>query len=300
MTGRRGVFWPLVLIAVGLVFLLANFGYISPISVVALLSLWPLLLVLAGIDIAFARRWPLATLVAEVVVIGFGLALLAARPPLFAGDWFSFGTDGSGGESDISVRRDSVGSLALRLSGGAGTFRVSGGSTQLVEAHSGRADLRLRRNERSGDRADIRIDQGASGGPRFGGRPAADVETKIASDVPTSLELNYGAGDFNIDLRELRITDVRLNVGASSLQLALPKPSGDVPVTVNAGASSVVIVVPDGVEARVSTTGAITSMRSDNARLSAAGGSAETAGFASARDRVTVRVTAGASSITVR
>ena len=70
---RRGVFWPLLLIALGLIFLLQNFGFISGVSWLAVASLWPLLLVLIGLDIAFARRWPLPTLAAEVAVIAAGL-----------------------------------------------------------------------------------------------------------------------------------------------------------------------------------------------------------------------------------
>ena len=59
MTARRGAFWPLLLIAIGLIFLLSNYGLIAGVSWLAVLNLWPLLLVLIGLDIAFARRWPL-------------------------------------------------------------------------------------------------------------------------------------------------------------------------------------------------------------------------------------------------
>ena len=299
MTGRRGVFWPLILIAVGLVFLLANFGLIPPMSLISLLSLWPLLLVLAGIDIAFAKRWPIPALVAEVAVIGLGLALVAARPPLAPGGWFGFAVSGDG-ERDVSVPRNGTQTLTLRLNGGAGTYRLNGGSTLLVESHSDRDDLRLRRSDRAGDRMEVRIDQGVGGGVRFGGRPAASVETKVASDVATSLDLNYGAGEFVIDLTSVRITDARINAGASSLELRLPKPSGDVPITVNAGASSVLVIVPEGVEARVTTTGALVSLRSETPRVTVSGSSGETPGYAAAKDRVSVRITAGASSVTVR
>ena len=68
----------------------------------------------------------------------------------------------------------------------------------------------------------------------------------------------------------------------------------------NAGASSIVIEVPDGVEVRVTTTGALLTLRSSNPRVTASGSAAETAGYASAQARVTVEVTAGASSVTVR
>ena len=73
MSTRRGVFWPLLLIALGLIFLLQNFGVISGVSWLAVASLWPLLLILIGLDIAFARRWPLPTLAVEIAVIAAGL-----------------------------------------------------------------------------------------------------------------------------------------------------------------------------------------------------------------------------------
>jgi hypothetical protein len=299
MTSRRGLFWPLVLITLGLIFLLANLGYLGPVSLVALLSLWPLLLILAGIDIAFARRWPVGALAAEVAVIGFGLVLVATQPGLSPSGWLGFAIRDDDGQADVAVPRDGTQSFTLRTNGGAGHFTLSGGSAQLVEAHSDRSDLRLRRSTRSG-RAEIRIDQGVSSGPRFGGRPGTNADVKVASDVTTSLDINYGAGECLIDLRDVRVSDARMNVGASSLELTVPKPSGEVPVTVNAGASSVVVIVPDGVEARITMTGALGSMRSDNSRVGVSGSTAETGGYASASNRVTVRITVGVGSVTVR
>ena len=233
-----------------------------------------------------------------MVVIVIGLVAVSTQPTLLSAGWVAFSIrDGDGGgQTDVSTPRSNTQSYSLRVNGGAGTFTLAGGSTLLVEAHSDHPDLRLRRSERSGNRSEIRIDQGVSDGFHFGGRASGTVDTKVASDVPTSLDLNYGAGQFTIDLRDVRVTDARLNTGASSVEVDLPRPSGDVPITVNAGASSVVIVVPEGVEARITTTGAIVNMRSDNPRIA----SGETSGYATSRDRVTVRVTAGASTITIR
>jgi hypothetical protein len=50
----------------------------------------------------------------------------------------------------------------------------------------------------------------------------------------------------------------------------------------------------------VTTSGAFLSLRSANTRVTAGDNTAETSGYGSATARVTVRVTAGASSITVR
>lgn len=305
MTPRRGVFWPLLLIALGLIFLLQNFGFISGVSWLAIASLWPLLLVLIGLDIAFARRWPVPTLVAEVLVIAAGIALVAYSPNLSPGI-LVFGNGDGPGVADISVERDGATQLNLTLNGGAThSYHLSGGASQLVEAHSANADLRVRAS--GTNRADVRLDQVSNG--FFRPTVAGDIQIRVANDIPASLTINVGAGEFDFDLSDVRVTDARVNIGASSMRFVLPKPSGDVAIRMNGGASSMTIVVPDGVEARIATTGGLLSLRSDNTRLGSGGGSGgcvacgssvETSGYGSAHDRVTVTISAGASSIIVR
>ena len=301
---RRGVFWPLLLIALGLIFLLQNFGFISGVSWLAVASLWPLLLVLIGLDIAFARRWPLPTLAVEVAVIAAGLALVAYSPNLSPGI-FVFGDGNGTGDTDVSVPRGAT-QLSLTLNGGATrSYHVSGGATQLVEAHSANPDLRLRSSGTT--RADVRLDQTSNG--FLHPVSAGDVEIRIASDVPTSLTINLGAGEFDVDTSDVRVTDARVNIGASSMRFVLPKPSGDVAIRMSGGASNLTLVVPEGVEARIVTTGGLLSLRSDNTRLGTGGGtggcvacgsSVETSGYGAAHDRVTLTISAGVSSIVVR
>lgn len=300
MSGRRGFAWPLVLITIGIIFLLANYGLIPGVTALSLLNLWPLLLILAGVDIAIGRRWPLAALGIDVAVIGLGLVLLATQPTFIGGPFFVV-NGGTPGDRDVTVARQSATTLSLDVNGGAGRFRVSGGSTTLVEAHSGNDDLHLRRAnfDSAGAHADVRIDQ--SGTRRIGSASGvADVETRIASDVPTDLSVNGGAGEFIVDLSDVMVRSAELNVGAASLTLTLPKPTSEVGIEVNAGASSIIVVVPDGVDARVTATGALNSLKSSNTRISVNGSTAETSGYGSATARVTVRVTAGVSSVTIR
>src|SRR2546427_2383231 len=152
----------------------------------------------------------------------------------------------------------------------------------------------------------MRIEQVSARGLSFRGNDT-DIQARIASDVPTSLDFNAGAGEFDVDVSHVR-DHTRVNTGASTLRLVLPRPSGDVPVRVNAGASNIVITVPDGVEARISTTGGLLTLRSDNLRLGTGGtagcvacsSEVETSAYCGAHDRVTVTITAGASTIVVR
>jgi len=294
---RRGVFWPLVLIAVGLIFLLGNYGLIQPVSFISLLALWPVLLILLGIDVAFARRWPVETLAAEVIIIGLALLLAATQPNALSLTAFNFG--GPNGCADpraaVSVPRRSLQSYALTLSGGAARYRLIGGATDAVEASAGSDELCLSVRDSGGTRADVRLSQG---GGRIGG--PNDIAVRLATDLPVSLQVNGGAGDFDIDLHDVKVTDLRLNIGASNTTLVLPHPSGDVAVRIDGGASNLVLEIPADVEARISVTGGLVSSNTTNPRATKSGNLIETPSYATAKDRVTVSVNGGATSVSVR
>lgn len=277
----RGLIWPLLLIAAGTAFLLANFGYIPPFNIGrAITVLWPLALVIVGLDLALSRRMPGGALALQVLVIVAGLGVLATRPDIVN----TGGITGPAAQT-VTVERNGAKTATMRFAVGAGRFELTGGATALLEARSGNLDLK-ERVTRSAERADVRVDQEFTG---FSA-PDRNVSAKVASDIPMTIRLESGAGEFTLDLREVKATDVRIETGASSLTLILPRPTGNVPVRIQAGASSIVIEVPPGVEAKVTTKGGLISTS----------GQTETPGYAAATDRVTVSVEAGASSINVR
>ncbi|MBI2773868.1 MAG: hypothetical protein HYX56_05195 [Chloroflexi bacterium] len=289
---RGGLLWPVVLIALGAVVLLGNLGYVPPVSWRALAALWPLVLVTVGIEMLVARRQPYLALALEILVIALGIGLSIAQPR-------GYFAPVSSGPSDATVAREGATALMLRVAGGAGDYRVSGGAAALVEAHSDNGQLSVRTN-RSGSGAEVRVEPGEVTDIFRFGSPPQGVTVRVASDLPASVRVDGGAGDFTVDLRDVMTTDVRIDTGASQVHLTLPTPRGDVPVKISAGAASIEVVVPAGVEARITTRGGAISVRSDNARLTVNGGAAETAGYAAAKDRVTVDVQGGAASVAIR
>jgi hypothetical protein len=76
---RSGLLVPAILIALGGLFLLGNTGVIAPLSVRSVLSLWPLLLVLAGIQFLFGRDRPSLALGLQLGALALGVALVLAR-----------------------------------------------------------------------------------------------------------------------------------------------------------------------------------------------------------------------------
>jgi hypothetical protein len=298
---RRGMFWPLILIGIGVVALLANYGFVPPVPILSLLALWPVLLVLLGIDIAFSRRWPLPTLGAEIAIIVGALILAVTQPTTLSLATFSFTGSNScaSPQPAVSAARGSLESLRLTVNGGAAAYRITGGSTGAVDATSDGTQLCLSdRSSPNGSASptagDIRLSQS---GANFGN---ASVTVHVANDLPLSLQLNAGAGEFVIDLHDVRVTDTRFSVGASTTTIVLPHPTGDVPIRLDGGASDITVEIPADVEARVVVTGGLISTSSTNPRATKSGGIIETPGYATAKDRVTVNITGGASSITVR
>ena len=299
---RRGLLFPLVLIVLGGLFFAANFGYIAPISARAVLSLWPLILVLVGIEMIVARRQPYLALALELLVLAAGVAAVLVQPLGLIGIPANASTD-------AVVERQGTRTMSLRVDGGGGSYSITGGAAGSLLAATSRGGEIEVATRRTGDSADIRIRPlDRVGGPFFGGSAPSNVDVRIAPDVPTSLRVSVGAGDFNVDLHDLQIRDARVETGASNLTVTLPRPSGDVSVILQAGAASITVVVPEGVEARVTTTGGLVSSSTQNTRFGSASGSVlgrggssvETSGYAAAKDRVTVSIEAGASSITIR
>jgi len=295
------MFWPLLLIAIGLVALASNYGAVEPLSVVTILALWPVLLILLGIDIAFARRWPVPTLILEVAVIGGALLLAATQPSALRLATFSFSnsSDCTNASAAASVARGSLQSLRLTINGGAARYHLTGGGTAAVTASADGTELCVR-DSRSNDpsgatRGDVRLSQ--SGG-RFSTN--TDVAVQVANDLPLSLVVNAGAGEFVFDLGDVRTTDARLNVGASSTTIVLPRPTNDVPVRIEGGASNVVIRDPGRGRGTGHRHRRSVSSSSINPRATKSGNIIETAGYAVAKDRVTVSVNGGVTSVSVR
>lgn len=258
-----------LLIGVGVLYFLNNANVLR----VSWDVLWPIVLVALGALFLVQAMRPASQ------PTGTGAAPLLAGPDGRPGP--------AGGGSAIRIPREGATQLEFDLGVGAGTFRVGGGATELVEAKSVREDI-FARFDRSGQRTRVQLRQDANWVP-WAFRGGTEWDVRIAEDVPTAFSLHAGAGDFSVDLSRLRIVDARLSIGAAKLLVVLPRPNGEVNVRVTAGASDVRVQIPDGVQARVRTEGGLLRVE----------GRGETPEYATSRDRVTVSVSGGASSVRV-
>jgi len=286
-----GLILPLILIGLGVAFLLANLGYLPPISIRAIADVWPVVLILIGIEVLLGRRQPLLGLGLQLVVLALAVAIVASQSAGLL-------TSAAATTSSETVARDGATALALDLDGQAGDISITGGASALVETRSTGGEVRVT-SDREGGTARVEVKPRHELVLPFQGL-RTDLDVALASDVPTSIKLDIGAGDVRLDLRDLRITSVDLDAGAGDISITLPTPQGEVAVKVDAGAADVTIEVPSGVEARVTVAGGVVTLESTNSRLVVSDRVAETAGYAVASSRVTVRIDGGAASVHIR
>ena len=264
--------WPLILISLGILFLLANAGYVTGDVWLHLAQVWPIALVLVGVDLLIRPRSVAVALVAEIALVAAAVVYAVAAPVALPGT----------ASIVANVTRDGASQLDLDLSYGAGDLLVTGGAADLVNIGSTRQDIEL---SRTGGSVTLRT---ANATFPFGLDRKWNVQ--LPSDLPTALKADLGAGSFTLDLSAVRLTRATISSGVSDLKLTLPHPKGDVSIRISGGASSMTISVPAGVEYAVTVDGGLTSTT----------GPTRSVGYATAADRVSISVSAGASSIQIR
>lgn len=265
MRGNR-LFWGLVLILLGTLFLLQTVGVLSW-SVWA--YFWPLMLILVGGWILLRPRLGgKASLQAETLAIPLGAA------------------------SEASVEFNH-GAGRLLVSDGAGAAQLLEGSFVGGVRHSVQQEGPLTRVKLSADNILTPLDM------PWAGEEGLRWDVKLTREVPLELTFHTGAGENRINLRELKVRRILLETGASSTEMTLPAQSPFCRVDVRAGAASVVLRVPQGVAGRIVMESGLVGSKIDPQRFPYNGTTYETPGYDQAERRVEIKVEAGLGSIEI-
>jgi hypothetical protein len=288
----------LVLVALGALLLLQTTGVVAWGVWGALWRLWPVLILITGVQLVLGRRAPLVAgaIVAALLAGAVALAVLI-------------------GPSTADVRTvhftEQVGivpptRMDVEVDFGAGSLRLDAlpeGSPLLAQATlamPGREAIAA--VERIGGTATLRFSPGEGGffALPFGwGDDDADWDIALAPGTVTTLDLDIGAADADVDLSELAVERLEVSVGAADVDITLPA-SGRVTAAVSGGAADITITIPEGVAARISASSGLSSVSINEERFPKAGDVWESAGYATAQDRVDLSISVGAASVNVR
>lgn len=287
MTVKR-VLEGITLVIVGVILLLNTTGSLAWSVWLHVLSLWPLLLVAAGLDIiakgvdAEWLRIISSLLVIGGLIVGAFVLPVGDTTPGFGWLWGSSGepfdvTETAGGRVDTGEATIQGGVGTYRLGAGDDLLRVWGrspyGQPAIEYAVSGRA-------------ATVSVTGPESGRAWVPGvRGASRLNVALGRDIVWDLEIDTGVVDLEADLSELSVSAVETRSGVSQITITLGKdiPAGidQVPVRVRGGVANFTVRVPDGVPVRVDAEAGLSNIDVDNdiPRLSSGGRIWATPGF---------------------
>ncbi|MDA3936580.1 MAG: DUF5668 domain-containing protein [Actinomycetota bacterium] len=295
----------LTLVAVGLIFLGNTTGALPWSVWISIFSLWPLLLVAAGVDLigkGLDNTW-LRVLSSLVVLAGLVFGALFMTP----GSW-GFGLGFMAGDSEpysYTARADrEISEGRLVIEGAFGDVDITDGG-RLVEV-SGKAigdrpefDLTKSGNE-------VLVELVVSDARSIAGVPdEIRMNVALSRHVLWDIEVQAGAAAIDGDLRDLAVASLSVDTGVSDAAITLggiPRGVDEVPIRVDTGVSSVTIRIPDTAEARVvADTGiAVVNTSDDFDRVSDEDTRIwETEGYDDATARYEISVDAGVGSVTI-
>lgn len=295
---RGGLVGPTILVALGLVFLLNNVGWLGWEVWDTLLRLWPVLLIAVGVDLLIGRRSALGSALIVLVLLGMvGMAVW------WSGAWWSRG-DMVAGET-IAQALDGATRADITIALGAGTLQVRGldDMAGLIGGTIKRAprDQLTRSFSVSGDTAFFTLrNRGLSGGLFPSGEQQSHQivwDLRLNQNVPMRLNLNTGAGTATLELTRLRITDLDVGTGVGTTTLMLPA-QGHVQARVNGGVGATTIAIPAGVAVRVAAEAGLGQVRVEG-DYTRQGKLYLSPGYETAANRVDLQVNGGIGSITI-
>jgi hypothetical protein len=190
----------------------------------------------------------------------------------------------------------------LRLKHGAGRLRVFAGVSEadLVEGDfGGGLDLDV---HREGDQlnAILSVPARAWNFPLFWNQGSLDWSVGVNPHVPIILELETGANEARIDLKDLQVHQLSLKTGASSTEVTLPASAGEVQARLYGGAASLRVKVPSGVAARIQFIGGLASMSVDSNRFPKVGNVYLSPDYDTAANKVDLYIENSVGSLDVR
>ena len=290
----RSYFWPGALILVGLIALLVNTGWISADRLVQLFDLWPVILIVIGLELIVRRSMRgaagdvAAVLIVLLAVAGAAVYVVAAPNP------------STSHSLDTSSPMSGVEHAALEIDAGSANITVSG-STALE------GDLYRAHVEYSGSKPAVSFDQPtglvrisqAGGNPFFQNRRLV-VDVKLNQQVSWSITENSGATTSTMNLAGVQVGSINVNTGASRSEIALGEPSGLVPVKINGGSLTVRLHRPQGTGASVAISGGAVNLTADGKQMHAFGNlTFQSRDFATEGNGYRVEINGGACRVTI-
>ena len=294
---RRGsIVGPLILIGLGVVFLLNNLGLLDWSVWDVILRLWPVLLIAIGLDILIGRHSAWGSLVALVLT----LALVAGAVWLFRAGVI---TGQPSAIEEVTQGLEGATRAEVVIAPAVGSLHVEAlpesndlvsGAVRPVSGERVRRDFAVQ-----GETATFSLRSEGTFTPftlGWGGEPGWDLG--LNSDVDLELEISLGAGQSDLDLTGLQVSDLDVSIGVGQVTVVLPG-EGRFRAKIDGAVGQTIVVIPAGLAARIQFSTALVARNvPDDYRRQ--GDVYTSPGYASAENRVELEVGQAIGNVTIR
>jgi LiaI-LiaF-like transmembrane region/N-terminal domain of toast_rack, DUF2154 len=293
---RQGIVSAALLIGVGIVFLLANLGYLTMSILDFILHFWPVFLIAIGFDVFIGRR----SLVASLI----GLVLILA---ILAGAVWMFGVRVSTGQvlagEQVSQPLQGVDSAQVSLSPPAGTLNLQALSepTGLLVGQVGAPGSQhiLQDYSVNARRAQVSLHVTGSNFVMLPGNSDQwRWDLGLARGIPIDLEVNMGAGEARLNLTDVDLASLKVSLGVGRAELTLPQ-SGSYNAQLDGAVGELVVWAPPGVGVSITPGTALVAANYPDG-FQKQGDTIVSPNFSTATDRVDLRLNLAIGSVSVR
>lgn len=326
----RSIFWPILLIGFGLIWLMVNLGILPGWSWISLWRLWPLLLIAIGLDLLIARRSAVVGALIALGTLGLIIVIILAGGLLgYSGNRVEVTTE----QFSEPIGQSESAQIELDLSVGPTAIYALDDETLLFDAevtHIGVMDFSVDGTESKKIRLDERQANLDFGLIDLIDKDDLEWEVGITPLIPVSLEVEGGVGNADLDLAGLLLENLRVDVGVGDLTLSLPggeaaysvrlnggvgrtdidiERDANVTLTIGGSVGDVHVEVPSGAEVRVDASTGVGKIRlpSNFERVDGSDdnfvgddGVWETSGYTDADVRVTIEFDGGVGDFIIR
>lgn len=313
----------LILVIIGAAFLLHNYGYLH-IYWWNIFRLWPIFLVIAGINLVFAHNRSAWATILKIAVVVFGLGLI-----LFGnfGDrysmWPHFRThydhhddynDNSDDDSDTSTSAtawSSTGSFnepyqsnikvaKLHISGGATSYTLSDTTNQLFNASTqGKINMYSFSHDREGDSVEVLNFKMKDQHSFNFDSDKNKTDFQLNSTPLWDIYVETGAASLDFDLSKFKVRKLQLHGGAASFHVKMGMPVGMTNVDVSTGVSGVDISIPQNAACSIETDSGLSDNNFDGFTKTG-DNHYETPGYENATNKMHIHISGGLSGFNVK
>ncbi|WP_129716381.1 LiaI-LiaF-like domain-containing protein [Pedobacter sp. SYP-B3415] len=303
--------WGILLLFVGGVLLLENFGVIE-FYWRNVWRFWPVFLIIAGLNVLFNRNnsktGGIISLVVVVIVLGF-VFVKGQETPRNRGWWAGKLKEDIDIELGDREKRQlhfsepfSAGTTRktiLNISGGGTTYTLKESTDELVTAdvenRSGNFSLQKQVSD-SVQEVSLRMkEQNRKWNFSDGGN---DVTLRINKEPVWDVNMKVGAGEVNFDLSQHKVRNFVFNGGAAALDIKFGDLLPVADVTVKSGVADVKIKIPKAAGCRIRAKGGL-SAKDFTGFTKLDNGLYETPGYASAANKIFINFDGGLSNFEV-